>query len=180
MESVQKPEGAIVAQNGEVIIPQSKRPDGTLRKERKVKQGYVPPDEIQKFETTASRRRSLHGGNEGFVVGMPIGASPTTQSTTSKKKKKKKKPAQSKDRVDDLQSKVEALEIGKETETSASPPSTAASVEKKIKNLKKKLRQIQDLEKRKADGEELSVEQLEKIERHLEIEKEIQELEEHS
>lgn len=36
-------------------IPGSMRPDGTFRAPIKVKKGYVPQDEVQKFETKGSR-----------------------------------------------------------------------------------------------------------------------------
>ena len=35
-------------------IPGSMRPDGTFRAPIKVKKGYVPPDEVKKFETKGS------------------------------------------------------------------------------------------------------------------------------
>lgn len=38
-----------VSEAGERIIAQSKRPDGTVRKERRVRAGYVPQDEQQVY-----------------------------------------------------------------------------------------------------------------------------------
>jgi hypothetical protein len=37
--------GRIVQEDGTVIIPGSRRPDGTMRKDLRVKPDYIPPDE---------------------------------------------------------------------------------------------------------------------------------------
>lgn len=43
------PSDYTVNESGERVIASSRRPDGTLRKERRVRAGYVPQDEQQVY-----------------------------------------------------------------------------------------------------------------------------------
>ena len=54
-------QGYAVNEQGERVIAASRRPDGTLRKERRVKPGYVPQDEQPVYQPRGAVVRGLLG-----------------------------------------------------------------------------------------------------------------------
>ncbi|CAG8531847.1 12822_t:CDS:2 [Acaulospora morrowiae] len=44
------PSGIIITENNERVIPASKRPDGTYRKERRVRSGFTPQEDIERYK----------------------------------------------------------------------------------------------------------------------------------
>ncbi|KAK1931681.1 Partner of Y14 and mago [Phytophthora citrophthora] len=51
------PLGAVRTADGQVEVPASRRADGSTRKAIRIRQGYVPQDEVPKYKTVAQRRR---------------------------------------------------------------------------------------------------------------------------
>ena len=43
-----------VNKDGERVIPGSRRPDGTFRKEIRVREGYLPQDEVMKYQSAGN------------------------------------------------------------------------------------------------------------------------------
>lgn len=53
------PLGAVRTESGEVVVPASRRADGSERKPIRIRQGYVPQDEMPKYKTVAQRVRGI-------------------------------------------------------------------------------------------------------------------------
>ncbi|GMF10291.1 unnamed protein product [Phytophthora lilii] len=51
----QLPLGAVRTAGGDVVVPASRRADGSTRKPIRIRQGYVPQDEVPKYKTVAQR-----------------------------------------------------------------------------------------------------------------------------
>ncbi|CAI5732459.1 unnamed protein product [Hyaloperonospora brassicae] len=51
------PSGAVRTTDGDVIVPATRRADGSLRKPIRIRKGYVPQEEVPKYKTIAQRRR---------------------------------------------------------------------------------------------------------------------------
>lgn len=174
---------------GEKVIPGSLRPDGTMRKPIKVRPGYTPVEERRTFRTRQQLSREEHRAHVGSAIpGLtPVDEDRPASSNSSKSRKTKPssdtssstpqaKQAQNNFRSPDAQDKlceqVEKLSIGNDAEQPI-----ATDPNKRLRNIRKKINEIIDLEKKVAMGEQPTPQQLEKIKRKSALLAEAAELE---
>uniref|UniRef100_A0A915PHC2 Partner of Y14 and mago n=1 Tax=Setaria digitata TaxID=48799 RepID=A0A915PHC2_9BILA len=151
----------IKTKTGETYIAASQRADGTWRKARRVKDGYIPQEEQPRYE---SRGQQMSGKTT-----YPVGWSPTEVVKPKKKTKDHKEQGLKKPIVAAVKPNA--------------PITPRECIEKKINNLNRKLRDIEvlqckSLQQRIKDGELENPEktQLEKISRKGVVMKEIEQL----
>eukprot|EP00639_Heterosigma_akashiwo_P036420 CAMPEP_0194744470 /NCGR_PEP_ID=MMETSP0296-20130528/100888_1 /TAXON_ID=39354 /ORGANISM="Heterosigma akashiwo, Strain CCMP2393" /LENGTH=309 /DNA_ID=CAMNT_0039656621 /DNA_START=14 /DNA_END=944 /DNA_ORIENTATION=- len=205
MASIDIPAGAVVKENGDVVIPASRRPDGTMRKERKIKSGHVPQEEQTKFQT---RHTQMAQGKPKLPPGMaPPAEKVVPASSKSKNNRRKKKKNTSTAADEEAEVGVAALTLGGGGGAAgAAAASTAADEEaevgvaaltlgggggaagaaadggdaadKRLRKLRKKLRQARDLESKVKNGDtNPDEEQQQKLAGIPALEQEIAELE---
>ena len=172
------------ASNEGNVIAATRRPNGTWRKERRVKPGYVPPDEAEKYE---SKGRLIARGLDVIPgLSQEVAEKPKLSKNQKKNARRKNKSSETASHSNTLEQGVSTLTISNDEDTvtksntdnaTTNTESVAADVVKKLRNLKKKLRQIEQLEERVNNGEPLEKEQLEKISRKQEVLDEIADLE---
>ncbi|CAG4959307.1 unnamed protein product [Parnassius apollo] len=177
------------------FIPATQRPDGTWRKPRRIKEGYVPQDEVPLYESKGKQFKARQN------TGLPVGLTPEIVAQAQKKKghsgivqpipgmivnvdKKKKKK---KTGIEEAVEKLSKCEI---TEPNFNTPSTPSNITapiqvdpaKRLKNLRKKLREIETLEEKIKSGalKNPDKDQKEKLSKKSDIVKEIELLEKSS
>lgn len=130
-------------------IPGSQRADGSYRKERKVRPGFVPQEDVKRYSNArieASKEAAL----------LPPGAAKATTIPGGKKKVvEKPKPTVVKNQT---------------------PPAADQTKDKKIKALNKKIRQITELEQKLIKGEKLNDEQHDKVKKGKSLREELEKL----
>eukprot|EP00117_Sycon_ciliatum_P048322 scpid84492/ scgid34415/ Partner of Y14 and mago; Protein wibg homolog len=173
-------ERRVVGDDGQMYIPASRRPDGTYRKERRVKEGYIPQEEVAAYESKGAKytREVAELPPAGMAPAASASATAGMSKAQRKNEKRKQKRKAEKDCDETVESVTKSLAAAS---VSVAPPATDAAsagarsasvksdvdkpaLEKRLKALRKRLRQIDDLLKKRDGGVKLEKEQLEKVE----------------
>jgi partner of Y14 and mago protein len=186
MPSVETPSiskaGITTSSSGERHIPASVRPDGTLRKEIKVRPGYRPPEDVEVYKNRTAegfRNRGKAGvpGAEGLKTeDDPAKLSAAANKNAKRREARKKAAAAASEENGEVtivdgkldESKIEDTETVEATHIKkTAAPEKAKDLElekeKEAKKLLKKLRQAKELKDKKEKGDKLLPEQFEKV-----------------
>ncbi|KAF2101462.1 hypothetical protein NA57DRAFT_72905 [Rhizodiscina lignyota] len=171
--------GISTSASGERVIASSTRADGTVRKERRVRPGYRPPEDVEVYKNRTAEAWKNRGS-----AGVPGAEKVDTEEkkSSASSKNAKKREARKKAAANVAESQKDNLDKGGSV-NEAKPAEPAASVEnkeatiesekaevdpeaekeKEARKLAKKLRQARELKDKKEKGDALLPEQLEKV-----------------
>jgi partner of Y14 and mago len=167
MPSVPTPSkaGIVETNAGERHIPSSVRPDGSKRKEIKIRPGYKPPEDVEVYKNRTADAFKNRGG--GGVPGAEGLKGDKEEASAASNKNAKRREARKKAKAVEEGSEGKAKEGtsgGKEEPTkNEDAVDPEVEKEKKARNLKKKLKQAKELKEKKDGGGALLPEQFAKV-----------------
>ncbi|XP_003377383.1 mago binding family protein [Trichinella spiralis] len=160
----------VVAEDGKWYIPPSQRSDGTWRPAVQVKPGYIPSEELPKYVCKGRREADERSR-------YPVGLPDELKSTNSKPMNTQRQSLSS------IMEKIEKQKFNSGVSEMPLPPSPKTedldAMKKKLKNLRKKLRDVHALERKIQSGELTKIEktQKQKLEMRSTFEDQIKQLE---
>jgi partner of Y14 and mago len=165
MPSVPTPSqsGIIETTTGERHIPSSVRPDGSKRREIKIKPGYKPPEDVEVYKNRTAdgwKNRGTGGipGAEGLKENKDDGSAASNKNAKRREARKKAKASE-----ESGEGKADANGSAKEPVKEEEVVDPEVEKEKKTRNLKKKLKQAKELKEKEEGGGALLPEQFAKV-----------------
>lgn len=151
--------GITTSDNGQRHIPASLRPDGTLRKEIRVRPGYRPPEDVEVYKNRTAEAWKNRG--KGPIPGAES-VEPTKEdaSSAAANKNAKRREARKKAAATTTPAQGQPKSAAQPEEEPVDPEVEKA---KEARKLTKKLRQARDLKDKKEHGDALLPEQFEKV-----------------
>ncbi|PKC12920.1 hypothetical protein RhiirA5_352377 [Rhizophagus irregularis] len=152
------PSGIVTIDNNERVIPATRRADGTVRKERRVRPGFVPQEDVARYKNpwrnNENNLESINNEHERVVEEDSLGQ---------------------------LQSKISEMSVNESNEFPTAPTASITieqleNTTKKIKVLEKKIRQMERIKEKQAHGEALKLEEEEKLSKLESIQEELRRL----
>ena len=150
--------GITTGQDGERHIPSSKRPDGTVRKEIRVRPGYRPPEDVEVY-----KNRTAESWKSRDKQGVPGAEAVEKENSASAANKNAKRREARKKAAADKGDEPPVDKPGATTSEDITPVDPAAERVKEARKLSKKLRQARELRDKKDQGDTLLPEQFEKV-----------------
>lgn len=170
MPSVATPSkaGIVEDQSGERHIPSSVRPDGSKRKEIKIRPGYKPPEDVEVYKNRTAegfRARGSGGvpGAEGLKEDEAGSSAASNKNAKRREARKKAKAVEESSAQSPAMNGESTKDNWRKEEPEAPTVDPEAEREKKARNLKKKLKQAKDLKEKKEGGAALLPEQFAKV-----------------
>lgn len=161
---------AILKDDKGYYVPATQRLDGTWRKERRLKENYIPQDEVALYESkgkkfSARKPQLLFGELDPMVA--------VSNKKQTKQVLTEKQPKQQKIKMPEVQKQIE------QSQPSEKNSAEEAGIDpvKRCRNLKKKLKNIEELEIKVAEGHSIDNDQRKKISSKNTVIKEITNLE---
>lgn len=169
MPSVATPSKAGIVEDpsGQRHIPSSVRPDGTKRKEIKIRPGYKPPEDVEVYKNrTAEGFRTRGRGGIPGAEGLKDDEAESTASNKNAKRREARKKAKAAEEAgestSDNKPATAANDSWRKEETKEEVVDPEVEKEKKARNLRKKLKQARELKEKKEGGVALLPEQFAK------------------
>lgn len=168
--------------DGQAYIPSSRRADGSTRKEIKIRPGYKPPEDVEKYKSRSAETWRTKGavGVPGVdeAVDQQDGIEAKSKNAKRREAARKKKDLDSQEASEQAGAGVAALSVqdinGQVTPVAGSSngqqeSEQEAERQKRIRNQLKKLKAIRELKSKRTAGEKLTADQLVKISKEQEL-----------
>ncbi|KAK0920665.1 hypothetical protein LTR91_012312 [Friedmanniomyces endolithicus] len=142
--------------NGSTVIPASTRPDGTTRKEIRVKPGYKPPK-------TSKGKGGVPGAEVEEEKLPPHKAAAAKNARRREARRRATEDEKGGEAEDTGDAKDNVAAVGKSQDVKAEEADPEAEAAKEARKLAKKLRQARELKEKKESGDALLPEQFAKV-----------------